>query len=138
MSDSPIEQLLDAVDRHDAEGVVALAAPDIRMLVVDGRRAEGADALRELMVEFLGSLRRTEHRITAQWHVGDVWIAEVDATYELQDYLELKDLPRAFVVRTGPDGIAEMRVYGAHEHPLSEHRTGDEGMWIGGRWVPPL
>jgi hypothetical protein len=138
VSQSPIEQLLDALDRLELEATMALIAPDVRMLVADGRRAEGTQAVRQLLGEFLAQLRSITHRITAQWHEGDVWIAEVDASYELRDWLQLSALPRAFIVRAGPHGISELRVYGAHEHRLSEHRTGEEGMRVGGRWVPPL
>ena len=138
MNESPIEQLLKAVDELDVDAAMALAAPDIRFLMADGRRGEGAEAVRELLTDFLSTLRSTTHRITAQWHEADVWIAEVDASYELRDYLKLTALPRAVVARTGPDGIADLRVYGAHERPLTEHRTGEEGMWVGGRWIPPL
>jgi hypothetical protein len=138
MSSSPVEQLLEAVDRRDVDAVVGLSAPGVRLLTVDGRRAEGTEAVRELMTKFLMGLRSSSHRITAQWHVGEVWIAEVAASYELQDWLQLKDLPRIFVARMGPGGIADLRAYGAHEQPLTEHRTGEEGMWIGNRWIPPL
>ena len=68
----------------------------------------------------------------------DVTNPEVEGAYQLQDYLQLKALPRAFVLRVGPDGITDLRAYGAHERPLTDHRTGEEGMWVGGRWVPPL
>jgi SnoaL-like domain len=138
VDDSPLGQFLEAVDRLDVDAVMALAAPDVRILTADGRHAEGADAVRALLADFLGSLRSTAHRITAQWHVDDVWIAEVDATYELRDWLQLNALPRAFVLRMEPEGIADLRAYGAHERPLTEHRTGEEGMWIGDRWIPPL
>jgi hypothetical protein len=138
VSDSPIDQLLQAIDNLDADAVVAMFAPDGRFLAVDGRRAHGIEELRKLITDFLGELRSTSHRVTAQWHVGDVWIAEVDADYELKDYLQIRDLPRAFVLRGGPDGLEDARAYGAHEHRLDEHRTGDEGLWVGGRWVPPL
>jgi hypothetical protein len=138
MTPSPIEQLLDAIDRLDLDGLMALMAPNPRVLVADGRRAEGTDAVRRLLVDFLGQLRSTTHRITGQWHEGEIWIAEVDATYELPDWLQLNGLPRAFVVRAGPDGISELRAYGAHEQRLSHSPTGEEGMWVGGRWVPPL
>jgi hypothetical protein len=138
VSDSPIEQLLAAVDKLDLDAVMALLAPDVRFLAVDGRRAQGTQAVRELVADFINQLRSTSHRITAQWHQDDVWIAEVESTYELQDYLQLKALPRAFVLRMGPGGIVDLHVYGAHEQPLTEHRTGEEGMWVGGRWVPPL
>ncbi|HKR98166.1 MAG TPA: nuclear transport factor 2 family protein [Candidatus Dormibacteraeota bacterium] len=139
MSQSPIEEFLDALDRLELDAIMALMAPDVRVLVVDGRRAEGADAVRQLFADFLGQLRATTpHRITAQWHEDDVWIAEVDASYELRDWLQLNGLPRAFIVRAGPDGVSELKAYGAHEHQLSDHPTGGKGMWVGGRWVPPL
>ena len=138
VSQSPIEEFLDAVDRLELDAIMALMAPDVRLLVVDGRRAEGIDAVRQLFADFLGQLRATTHRITAQWHEDDVWIAEVDANYELRDWLQLNGLPRAFIVRAGPDGVSELKAYGAHEHQLSNHPTGGKAMWIGGRWVPPL
>ncbi len=138
MNGSPIEQLLKAMDELDVDAAMALMAPDVRFLAVDGRRGQGADAVRKLLTDFVSTLRSTSHRITAQWHQDGVWIAEVDGSYELEDYLQLNALPRAFVVRMGPDGIADLRAYGAHEQPLTEHRTGEEGMWVGGRWVPPL
>jgi hypothetical protein len=138
VSDSPIDQLLDALDRLDAKAAVAMLAPDAKLLTVDGRRAQGTDAVSKLLEDFLGQLRATAHRVTSQWHVDDVWIAEVEGDYELRDYLEIRALPRVFVARTGSDGLTDLRVYGAHERPLGEHRTGDEGIWVGGRWVPPL
>jgi hypothetical protein len=138
VSDSPIARLLDAIDKLDLDAAMALAAPDCRLLTVDGRRAEGTQAVRELLASFLGSLRSTTHRITAEWHEDNVWIAEVEGDYELQDWLRIDGLPRAFVLRHGPAGFADLRVYGAHERPLTNHRTGEEGMWVGGRWVPPL
>ena len=138
MDQSPIARLLAAIDELDVEAAMALVAPDGRLLAVDGRRAEGSDAVRDLLADFLAKLRSTTHQITAQWHQDNVWIAEVEATYELQDWLQMRALPRAFVLREGPDGFVDLRVYGAHEHPLTEHRTGAEGVRIGGRWIPPL
>ncbi|HEY6398999.1 MAG TPA: nuclear transport factor 2 family protein [Solirubrobacteraceae bacterium] len=80
MSNSPIEQFLVAIDRLDLEATMALMAPDARVLVADGRRAEGTEAVRELIGDFLGQLRSTTHRITAQWHEDDVWIVEADTS----------------------------------------------------------
>lgn len=138
MSESPIEQFIAAIDSLDVDAVTALFAPGVRFLAVDGRRSEGKDATRELIADFRAGLRSTNHRITNQWHVDDVWIAELDASYVLQDWLELDALPRVFVVRVAADGITELRAYGAHEQPLADHTTGEEGSWVGGRWVPPL
>jgi hypothetical protein len=138
MSASPMEQLLDAMDRRDVEGLVNLFAPSGRLMTADGRHAEGAEAVQALLTEFFGALRSTTHRATAQWQQDNVWIAEIEASYELRDWLQMKDLPRVFVLREGPQGIDDLRVYGAHEHALAEHRTGEEGMWVGNRWIPPL
>jgi hypothetical protein len=138
MSDSPIEALLNAFDKLDVDAVLANCAPDIRLRAADGRSAAGVEAARELITSLISDLRSTSHRIVAQWHVDDVWIAEVESSYELRDWLRLNGLPRAYVIHTGPDGIREVHAYGAHERPLGEHRTGDEGTWLGGRWIPPL
>jgi hypothetical protein len=129
---------MQAMDTRDVDGMMALLAPDCRLLTVDGRRAEGTEAVHRLLGDFFGELRSTSHTITAQWHEDNVWIAEVDASYELRDWLQVNALPRVFIVRTGEDGINDLRAYGAHERPLTEHRTGEEGMWVGSRWIPPL
>jgi len=139
VSESPIAQLLAAIDRLDVDAAIALFGPEARLLAVDGRRAAGTEAVREFLSGFLSMLRSTTHRITAQWHLDDIWIAEVEASYELQDWLRLNALPRAIFLREGPAGIAELRLYGAQEHPLTDHPTGEEwGTWVRGRWIPPL
>ena len=138
MGESPIDRVLAAMDALDADAVVALFAPDGRVLTVDGRRAEGSRALRALMADGLATLRSATHRVTAAWHEDNVWIAEVDATYELADGMRTGVLPRAVVLREGAHGIADLHMYGAHEHPLADHRAGEESMRIGGRWIPPL
>ena len=112
-------------------------APDGRLLFPDGRRVDGTDSVREAFAAFFDEVRSTEHRITAQWHQDDVWIAEAEATYDLKDMSQTGPIPRAFVLREGTKGIAELHVYGAREGPLSEPEE-DEGMWVGGRWIPPL
>jgi hypothetical protein len=138
VSDSPIQRLVEAMDRLDVDALVAQFAPGGRLMTADGRHAEGADALQGLLAEFFGELRSTTHRVTEEWHQDNVWIAEIDASYELRDWLQLNDLPRVFIVRQGAEGVDDMRVYGAHEHPIAEHRSGEEGMWVGRRWIPPL
>ncbi|MDQ6820500.1 MAG: nuclear transport factor 2 family protein [Actinomycetota bacterium] len=138
MTESRVQQLLSAVDARDVDAAMRLVAPDCSFLTADGRSAEGADATRSLLGDFLGTLRSLSHRITAEWHQDEFWIAEVQATYVMQDWLQVSNLRRAFFLREGPDGITELRVYGAHERPLTDHRSGEEGMWIADRWMPPL
>jgi hypothetical protein len=134
----PVEQLLAAIDRLDLDATMELLAPDAELLFADGRRAQGRDAARGLVADFLAALRMTVHRVTAEWRLDGVVIAELDADYELRDSLLLTHLPRALIVRAGDEGITSLHAYGAHEHPLREHRTSEEGLVIGGRWVPPL
>jgi hypothetical protein len=138
VTESPIEKLLRAFDNADLDAVSALFAPEGRLLTVDGQRAEGSAAVRVALARLFAMLHSTSHRITAQWHQDNVWIAEVEADYELQDRLQLNGVLRAIVLYEGPDGIEDMRVYGARERPLAEHRAGEEGMWIRQRWIPPL
>jgi SnoaL-like protein len=135
---SPLDRLLTALDQLDADAATALFASDGRLLTADGRRAEGVEAIRALLGAFLDQLRSTTHVTTAHWHQDDVWIAEVDASYELRDWLKLTDLPRVFVLRDGPRGYADVRVYGAHEQPLASHQSAADLMPIGGLWLPPL
>ena len=138
MSDSPIPRLVQAMDARDVDALASLFAPGGRLMTADGRHAADTEAVRAVVTEFFGALRSTTHKVTAEWHQDNVWIAEIDASYELRDWLQLKDLPRVLVVREGPEGIDDLRVYGAHERALTAHRTGEEGMWVGMRWIPPL
>ena len=138
MSDSPIQRLVGAMDGRDVDALASLFAPGGRLMTADGRHAADTEAVRAVVTEFFGALRSTTHKVTAEWHQDNVWIAEIDASYELRDWLQLKDLSRVLVVREGPEGIDDLRVYGAHERALTAHRTGEEGMWVGMRWIPPL
>jgi len=139
VSESPIAAVIRALDSLDAAGVVALLAPECRLLTADGRRAEGRDAVAALLTDFLAELRSTTHRITDEWHPQEVWIAEVEASYVLRDWLELEGLPRVFVLRDGPHGVTDLRVYGAHERRLPDDGGDDpRGVHLGGRWMPPL
>jgi hypothetical protein len=137
VDESPIQELVTALDTLDADAVMALLGPEPRLLTVDGHRAHGREAVHTLLDEFLASLRACSHEITGQWHQDDTWIAEIEASYELQDSLELTRLPRVLVARIESERIADLRAYGAHEHPLTEHRAGGEGLRIGSR-IPPL
>jgi hypothetical protein len=138
MAGSPIQQLLDAVDTLDVDQVMALAAPSPQILIADGRRAQGTDGVRGLLDELFSTLRVARHQITAEWREQDVWIAEVDASYELRDGTQTATLPRAIVGHFGPDGLSELHIYGAHEHRLAEDEETEGGLFLGGRWIPPL
>jgi ketosteroid isomerase-like protein len=134
---SPLAELLAAIDKLDVEAAMALCAADCTFVTADGRHAEGHPAVTRLLDDFLSVLRSTSHEITAMWHQGDMWIAETLSSYELRDRSRLEQLRRAFFVRAGSDGILAVRVYGANERRLTE-RSDDEPMRIGGRLILPL
>lgn len=138
MGTSLIDQFLEAIDRLDAEAAAALMAPECRLLTMDGRRAEGIDAVRALLTEVLSEFRSCTHRVSAQWHQDGVWIAEVVADYELEDWRRITALPRAFVLRSGGGGLTDVHVYGAHEERFRDEGSEDRGMVFGGRWMPSL
>lgn len=135
---SPVREFLAALDKLDLDAATALLATDCRVLMADGQRSEGRPGIRSILQRLLGGLRATSHTITAEWQFGDMWVAEVDASYEMRDWLYLDHLPRAFFVQRGRDGISDIRVYGAHEQPLTARRGDDDHARIGGRWWLPL
>jgi limonene-1,2-epoxide hydrolase len=138
MKGSPLDEFLRALDDLDADAAMALMAPDCRLLTAVGRSAVGTEAVRALLAGFLARLYSTTHRVTAEWHVDGVWIAEVDAAYEFKDRLRIGDLPRAFVARGGSDGLSDVRAYGAHEALLDEDNWSEQGLMFAGHWRPPL
>jgi hypothetical protein len=138
VEESPIQQLLSAVDRLDVEGTIALLTPDCQLLSVDGRRASGLVQIRELLSQFYADLRTTSHKVVAEWQNGDTWIAELDAAYELRNWLRIEGVPRAVFLRQASEGIGDVRFYGAHEQPIAEAGVDPEMMRLGGRWIPPL
>lgn len=138
MTDSPIVEFLQAIDKLDVQAAASLFVAEGRLLIVDGHRAEGLVEVREVLEEFLGAVRSTSHTLTGQWRDGQVWIAEAVATYQFQDGVQIGPLPRALVLRDSPEGILELHVYGSNERPLAERDYERTGMHVGGRWLPAL
>lgn len=122
----------------DVDATVSLLAPDCRVLAIDGQRTEGVEEFREWLSELFAGLRSMGHKVISEWHQGDTWIAEVEGTYELRNWLRLDSLPRAVFVRRTEPGIADARFYGAHEQSIIEEDTDGEMVRLGGRWIPPL
>ena len=85
MSELLVAPLMAAVDQRDLDAVVAHLAPDARLLITDGRRAQGAGAARQLLERALAGLRSSTHTITAEWHLHGVWIADVDPRQKRPD-----------------------------------------------------
>ncbi len=140
---SPLEQLLEAFDRLDADACTALFAPDGRLSWVDGHVAEGRAAIRARLTEYFGDLTSTTHAIRDSWHQDQVWIGEIDATYVLEDQSLQGPVAKAMIVRMRPAGIGELRVYAAvepsfHEAEHRHQRERDRGLAVGDWRLPPL
>ncbi|HEX6395018.1 MAG TPA: nuclear transport factor 2 family protein [Acidimicrobiales bacterium] len=138
MDQSPIERILSAVDRLDVDGAVATLTDDCRMMLVDGQRVAGRDHVRTVLADFFGGLRSTSHKVISEWHEGDTWIAEMEASYELRNWLLVERVPRAMFLRHTSDGVSDIRFYGAHERSIIDRGGDPDAMRIGGRWIPPL
>jgi hypothetical protein len=138
VEESPVQQLLSAIDRLDLEAAVALMTSDCRLLSVDGRRAHGVTQVRDLLADFFSGLRSTSHKVVAEWHQAETWMAELEAEYELRNWLRIDGVPRALFLRRTGEGITDARFYGAHERPIMEDGGDPEMMRLGGRWIPPL
>jgi len=141
--DSPLELFLRAFDRLDADGCAALFADHGRLRYVDGRVDEGAEAVRERLREYFADLSSTTHTVRESWHEDPVWIGEVETRYVLADHSILGPVSKAFIRRVAPGGIGELRVYAAvepafHETRIRHESEREQGMMVGGRWVPPL
>ncbi len=139
MSDSPIGAVLGAIDALDLEGALRLFAPDGSFMTAFGAEANGFEHVRDELSGFFGGLRGCTHTVETEWHPEPtVWIAEVVATYALKDYSQRGPYKRALVLRQAEDGIASLRIYGAHEEPLSE--SGDPYQEVRGPhgWMPTL
>jgi hypothetical protein len=137
--DTPMQQVLSALDALDLDRAVALFAPDASLTTDFGDKAVGRDRVRDVLGEFLHELRATHHEITTEWHPEDeVWIAEMSATYELSDYSRRGPYQRAMILRVGDGGIEDMRIYGAHEVRLSEAGRQYAEVRAPGGWLPTL
>jgi hypothetical protein len=138
VNESPIERLLLALDLLDVEATVALMTADCQVLLVDGQRAAGRDSFRDVLTDFFGGLRSTSHKVISEWHEDETWIAEVEASYELRNWLRIEGVPRAMFLRHSSDGIRDARFYGANERPITDEGQDQQMMRIGGRRIPPL
>lgn len=134
-----MQAVLRALDALDLDGSVALFAPECSLMTVFGETVSGRDRVRDVLGAFLGGLRGASHEVSDEWNPEPgVWIAELATTYELADFSQRGPYQRAMILRAGDDGIEQLRIYGAHELPLSE--SGRPYVDVRGAhgWLPTL
>jgi hypothetical protein len=134
-----MQATLRALDALDLDDSVALFAPDASLTTVFGETASGRERVREVLGGFFVGLRASQHEVTSEWNPEeDIWIAEMSASYELSDYSRRGPYARAIILRTGADGIEQMRIYGAHELPLGESGRAYSEVRGAHGWLPTL
>jgi hypothetical protein len=139
MSDSPIVAVLNAIDALDREGVLRLFAPTGSFMAAFGAEVTGLAHVRDELSAFFAGLRGCSHTVEAEWRPEPaVWIAEATATYELRDFSRRGPYKRALVLRQGADGIASLRIYGAHERPLTDADEPYQEVRGPHGWMPTL
>jgi hypothetical protein len=139
MPQSPIAAVLKALEALDGDAFMSLFGGAGRLLLTDGTVAEGSDEVRSVIRRFMDDLSAMTYQITSEWHPEDeVWIAEIQATYDLKDHGRRGPYPRVMVVRSGSDGIVDLRIYGRHELPLTESPIHYREVSTGGRWLATL
>jgi SnoaL-like domain len=139
MSDSLMLAVLAALDALDLDTAMSLFAPDGVLDTPYGEEAVGREQVRGELGMFFAGVRATQHDVTSVWNPEPgVWIAEVSATYELTDFSRRGPYGRAFVLRTGEQGIEQLRIYGSNELPLAESGAGYREVRGPHGWLPTL
>ncbi len=139
MSDSPLRQALEAIDRLDLEAAVAMFSQDVQLMTVFGGEGNGIDQARSVLAALLEELRGTHHGFTSEWNPEPgVWIAEGTATYELKDFSQRGPFRRLIVVHERNGLITELRIYGSHELPLTESTSTYREVRGPHGWLPTL
>jgi hypothetical protein len=137
--ETPLQAVLRALDALDLDAAVALFAPEGSLETLFGQRAEGRDRVRAMLGTFFAGLRATHRELTSEWNPEpDVWVGELSAAYELSDRSRRGPYRRALVLRCGEEGFQEMRLYGAHELPLSESGRAFAEVRGADGWMPTL
>ncbi len=139
MSDSPIRTVLGVIDALDLDAAVALFAADATLMTAFGEHATGIEQIRGALADLLHGLRATEHTVLSEWNPErGLWIAEVIAIYELADFSRRGPFERAIILRSSDDGVADLRIYGAHELPVPESGGGYQDVRGPHGWLPTL
>lgn len=139
MSKSPISTILAAIDELDLDAVVSQFAADAVLQTPFAELVTGRDQVRIELGTFFQELRSAQHDLSTTWTPEPgVWIAEMSATYELTDFSRRGPYGRCFVLRSGEQGIEQLRIYGTNELPLPE--SGRQYSEVRGPhgWLPTL
>jgi hypothetical protein len=139
MSDSLIRDLLSAIDALELQTALSLFHSDAELMTLYGRQGRGTEQVSAVLEELIGELRRTQHEISSEWNPEPgLFIAELTAIYELNDFSRRGPYRRAMVLHATGSKIAAVRMYGAHEKALPEAESPYREVRGPHGWLPTL
>ena len=99
------------LDAMDIDSIMALFAPDARVVFGNGEPMLGVDAIRTGTVAFLDTIAGLHHSIVTEWNFGDDTIAELKVTYDRKDGQQVA-IPCVTIFHTRAAGkIDDYRVF---------------------------
>lgn len=99
------------LDAMDIDSLMALFAPDARVVFGNGEPMLGADEIRAGTTAFLNTIAGLHHSIVTQWNFADDTIAELKVTYDRNDGMQVA-IPCVTIFHTDATGkIDDYRVF---------------------------
>ena len=99
------------LDAMDVDSLMALFAPNARVVFGNGEPMVGIDEIRTGTIAFLQTIAGLHHSIVTEWNFGGDTIAELKVTYDRKDGQHVA-IPCATIFHTDATGkIDDYRVF---------------------------
>jgi uncharacterized protein (TIGR02246 family) len=105
-----IDRIVRADESLDAAAFVEVLAPDAAFRFAGGPAIVGREAVRAMVEGLFARLATLKHTILTSWEGEDTLVYEGEVHYTFHDGGSLT-LPYANVLRTGPAGVHDYRIY---------------------------
>lgn len=105
-----VRETFKVVDRMDPDAFAELFSEDGLFRFGNWPSVKGRGEISAFVAEFFTSIKALKHRVTDDWRIEDVAIAEVEVTYTRHDDSTV-DLTAACIFRLQNEEIADYRIY---------------------------
>lgn len=103
-------EMFAAIDAKDSDRFATYLAPHCSFHFANQPAVRGAEGIRDYVRNFLASVESIRHVIEAQWEVPGALLCHGQVSYTRHDG-SILEVPFANLLRTGPEGITEYRVF---------------------------
>jgi ketosteroid isomerase-like protein len=124
------EEFYAAMDAKDIEAVGRMCTADTRVQFANHEPVAGREAVRDVMLQFWGTIERMQHRFTNVFEAGDQALLEADVTYTRLDGSSVV-IKAGTVIRRRDGLVADQHIY-VDLTPLFQPAPGEEGAVVGG------